>query len=85
MSSITFEYPLAFTLLIIFFICSRWCKARGLAIYFPNISLLQKASKKSSLLINSLKLLIVILLTTALASPIREDSVVVKNDKGYRF
>ncbi len=85
MSSIVFEYPLAFILLIIFFICSKWCKARGLAIYFPNISLLQKASKKSSLLINSLKLLIVILLVTALASPVKEDSVVIKNDKGYEI
>ncbi len=85
MSSIVFEYPLAFTLLIIFFICNRWCRARGLAIYFPNISLLQKASKKSSLLINSLKLLIVVLLVTALASPVKEDSVVIKNDKGYEI
>ncbi len=85
MSSITFEYPLAFTLLIIFFICSRWCRARGVSIYFPNISLLRKASQKSSLLIKILKLLIIILLITALASPVKENTIEIKNDKGYEI
>jgi Ca-activated chloride channel family protein len=49
------------------------------------MKILQKASKKSSILINSLKLLTIITLVTALASPIKEDTLVVKNDKGYEI
>jgi len=85
MSSFTFEYPLAFLLLILFFLCNRWCKPKGLSLYFPNIKLLQKASQKSRWLINSLKVLIVMTMVIALASPIQEDDVIVKNDKGYEI
>jgi len=85
MSSFTFEYPLAFLLLILFFICNRWCKPKGISLYFPNIKMLQKAALKSQWLINSLKILTVLTLVTALASPIIEDDVVIKNDKGYEI
>ena len=85
MSHFTFEYPLAFLILALFIICNRWCKQRGISIYFPNMKMLQKASKKSSFLVNALKFLIVILLVTALSSPVKEDELVVKNDKGYEI
>ncbi len=85
MSHFTFEYPFAFLILILFIICYRWCKQRGISIYFPNMKMLQKASKKSSFLVNALKFLIVILLVTALSSPVKEDELVVKNDKGYEI
>ncbi len=85
MSQITFEYPILFAILILFFICLKFCKPKGMALYFPNIKMLQKASKKSRLLINTLKFLTIITLITALASPVKEDTVVVKNDKGYEI
>ena len=85
MSSFTFEYPLVFLLFILFFICSKWCKPKGMSIYFPNMAMLQKASKKSRWFLNTLKVLIVILLVTAMASPVKEDDIVVKNDKGYEI
>jgi Ca-activated chloride channel family protein len=47
--------------------------------------MLKKASKKSSMLLNSFKVLAVLFLVTALASPVQEDDVVVKNDKGYEI
>ena len=85
MSHFTFEYPLAFLLIILFFICSRWCKPKGVSLYFPNIAILQQASKKSLWILNSLKILAFVSLVVALASPIESDEVVVKNDKGYEI
>jgi len=85
MSSFTFEYPLVFLLFILFFICSKWCKPKGVSIYFPNMAMLQKASKKNRWFLNTLKVLIVISLVTAMASPVKEDDIVVKNDKGYEI
>jgi Ca-activated chloride channel family protein len=81
----TFEYPVAFVILVLFLICTKWCKAKSLSIYFPNIALLKRASQKSSLLVNFLKFFTILALVIALASPIREDDVVVKNDKGYEI
>ncbi len=80
-----FEYPYAFLLLIPFFLCLKFCKPKGIAFYFPNVGLLKKASKKSRFALNLLKVLTIISLVTALASPIKEDDVVVKNDKGYEI
>ena len=81
----TFEYPYAFLILILFYLCLKFCKVKGISFYFPNLALLQQASRKSMLLINSLKFLTILLLVTALASPIKEDNVVVRNDKGYEI
>jgi len=85
MMNFTFEYPFAFLLLILFFVCEKWCKPKALSLYFPNIKLLQQVLKKRQWLLKSLKILTVVALVTALASPIKEDSVVVKNDKGYEI
>lgn len=81
----TFEYPYAFLILIFYFICIKFCKSKGISFYFPNIKLLEQASKKSMLLINSLKLLIILFLIIALSSPLKEDTVVIKDDKGYEI
>ena len=81
----TFEYPYAFLILILFYLCLKFCKVKGISFYFPNLALLQQASRKSMLLINSLKFLTILLLVTALASPIKENNVVVRNDKGYEI
>ena len=85
MTNFTFEYPLAFLLLLLFFVCERWCKPKGVALYFPNVALLQKVNKKRSWLLKLLKVLMVVALVTALASPVKEDDVIVKNDKGYEI
>jgi len=84
-NNFTFEYPLVFLLFLLFFICTRFCKPKGISLYFPNMMMLEKASKKSRWFLNSLKILAFIFLVTALASPIQEDTVVVKNDKGYEI
>jgi len=84
-NNFTFEYPLVFLLVVLFFICSKYCKPQGISIYFPNMMMLQKASSKSRWFLNSLKILSFIFLIIALASPIKEDDIIVKNDKGYEI
>lgn len=81
----TFEYPFAFVLLLLFFVCEKWCKPQRLSFYFPNMKLLQKVAQKRQWGLTLLKVLSVVSLVVALASPIREDAVVVKNDKGYEI
>lgn len=85
MDNIIFEYPYLFGLVILFFICEKFCKAKRQRLILPNMAMLKKVAKKQSLLINALKLLMIALLVTALASPISEDEVVVHNDKGYEI
>ena len=85
MGNIVFEYPYLFVLVALFFICEKFCKAKRQRLIMPNIPMLKKVAQKQSLLINVLKLLMVALLVTALASPIKEDEIVVQNDKGYEI
>ena len=85
MGNIVFEYPWAFVALILFFVCEKWCRAKRQRLIMPNMVMLKKVAQKQSLLINLIKFGMVALLITALASPIREDEVVVQNDKGYEI
>ena len=85
MGNIVFEYPYLFVLVALFFICEKFCKAKRQRLILPNMPMLKKVAQKQSILINTLKLLMVVLLVTALASPIKEDEVVIQNDKGYEI
>lgn len=81
----SFEYPYVFLITLLFLICWRFCKAKKMALYFPNIALLKKATKKSRFLLNLLKFLTVFLVIIALASPIKQNEIVNKEDKGYEI
>ncbi len=85
MDNIVFEYPLVFGLIILFVICEKFCKSKRIQLIMPNLPMMQKVAQKQNWFLNTLKLLMVLLLVTALASPIREDEVVVQNDKGYEI
>ena len=85
MGNIVFEYPLVFGVLLLFIVCERFCKAKRQQLIMPNLPMLKKVAQTQSVLLNTLKLLMVVLLVTALASPIKEDEVVVQNDKGYEI
>ncbi len=80
-----FEYPLAFILPFIFLLCLKFCKPKLPSFYFSGIEFLQKATKKSSILTNILKILAITLLSIALASPIKENQIVINNNKGYEI
>ncbi len=85
MDNIIFEYPYLFLLVALFFICEKFCKAKRQQLILPNMPMLKKVAQKQSILINAMKLLMVALLVTALASPIKEDEIVVQKDKGYEI
>ncbi len=81
----TFEYPYLLLLIIPFLLCFQYCKPKKLALLFPNVQLLKKATQKSRLTLTLLKFLIVLLTIIALASPIKQDEIVNKEDKGYEI
>lgn len=85
MGNIVFEYPYFFLLLVLFFVCERFCKAKRQQLILPNLSMLKKAAQQQNLLVNALKFLMLALLLTAMASPIKEDEIVVQSDKGYEI
>jgi len=85
MGEIVFEYPYLFLVIPLFFICERLCRAKRRRLIMPNMPMFKKAAQQQNLLLNALKLLTLALLVTALASPIKEDEIVVQNDKGYEI
>ena len=70
MSQFSFEYPLAFLVILLFMVCAKWCKERSRAIFFPHVAtLIAGEGYKSSLLV-WLKWVGIIAAVTALASPV---------------
>ena len=80
-----FEYPIALIIPIIYLICSIYCKPKLSSILFSGTSFLQKVTKKESILKKILSFLAIALLSIALASPIRENQVIVNQNKGYEI
>lgn len=69
MSHFSFEYPWVFALILLFWVCAKFCKIKGRSIYFPHLeSLLLGGSRRNSLLM-ILKWLGIVMAITALASP----------------
>ena len=85
MSGWTFEHPYAFALILIFFLCVRFCSARYESLWFPGAKEFAKLGSARSNLRRLLRFAAFALLVTALASPIQRDEVVVRNDKGYEI
>jgi Ca-activated chloride channel homolog len=79
------QYPWALALIVLYALCERFCRAKTQQLLFPDTALLQKLSHTSGWVQRGLKLFIFILLAVALASPIRQNSVVIQNDKGYQI
>ena len=81
----TFEYPYLLLFIIPFLLCLKLCKPKKLALLFPNVQLLKKATRRSRLTLTLLKFFMVLLTIIALASPIKQDEIVNKEDKGYEI
>ena len=85
MSQIIFEYPFAFLFLLLYFVCKKFCKQRNEQLIFPNMKIFKQVAKRQNYLFIVLEFLAVLLLTIALASPYRQDDVVIEKDKGYEI
>jgi len=85
MSNIVFDYPFVFLLLPLYLFCKKICKQRNEQLIFPNIKIFKHVSKKSSSIPLLLEFLTLLLLIMALASPYRQDDVIIEKDKGYEI
>jgi Ca-activated chloride channel homolog len=80
-SNFTFEYPYFLLLIILFIICSIYCKAKTPTYLIPHLNIYQFANQKSMFLINILKFLVIIFSIIALASPIKiKDTIMLKKN-----
>ena len=80
-SNITFEYPYFLLLIILFVICSIYCKAKTPTYLIPHLNIFQFANQKSMFVINILKYIVIIFSILALASPVKiNDTILLKND-----
>lgn len=80
-NNISFEYPYFLLVILIFLVCSIYCKAQTPSYLMPHLHIFQKSNLKSSILINVLKYIVVIFSIIALASPIKkQDTQLIKND-----
>lgn len=85
LSNMVFEYPYAFLLLVVFFICENYCKKRSTKLYFSNLAMLQSVVKKQNYLTKSLRYLLVFCMVLALSSPIIKENITLKNADGYEI
>ena len=71
-----FEYPYVLLLIILFILCSKFCKAKVQSYYMPHLEIYSESSSINSSLISILKWTTIIFAIIALASPIKELNVV---------
>ena len=81
----SFEYPWAAVLLLLFAVCETFCRAKTQRLIFPDTGLLKTLARRSGRLQQGLKFLLFALLALALASPVRQNVVDIRNDKGYEI
>lgn len=80
-NNISFEYPYFLLIILLFLICSKFCKAKTPTMYIPHLHIFQKSSYKSNAFLNILKYCVIIFSIIALASPVRiNDTQLIKND-----
>ena len=70
MSQFNLEYPYLLLVIILFWICSRYCAQRSQAIYFPHIHNLLSTGKSKSRFLDFLKWFGIVSLVLALSSPV---------------
>jgi len=70
MSQFSFEYPYLLAVLLLFILCSFWCKERSRAIFFPHVQTLMVKSARKSSFLSWLKWVGITAAVIALASPV---------------
>ena len=70
MDQFSLQYPYALALIVLFWVCARFCTAKVAAIYFPHIHTLLASKGNKSRLLELLKWLGIVSLLLALSSPV---------------
>lgn len=78
-----FEYPKAFSFIVIYIACEAYCKLRSSAIYFPHAKQFTRETTAVSTLMWVLKWLSVVLLLFAVMSPVKEAQLELAPEEGY--
>lgn len=80
-NNFTFEHPYFLLVIVLFIICSIYCKAKTPTYLIPHLNIFQFANQKSMIVINILKYFVIIFSIIALASPIKiNDTLILKNN-----
>ena len=82
MSQFSLQYPYALAIIILFWICAKYCPARTSAIYFPHVGHLLASAGKRARLLDILKWFGVVSLLVALSSPVMTKSYKDTKKKG---
>ena len=79
------EYPELLILVLVFIICSRFCKMRLPSIYFPHAGQFMQNSIANSKLLSLLKWLGIIMMIIALSSPVKDEPYELEPKDGYEI
>lgn len=83
--NIYFEYPIFILLLLIFIVCSIFCKMRLQSFYFPHTASFLKESVSSSKLLFFLKWITIVTMIIALMSPVKDEPYELEPKDGYEI
>ncbi|MDF1876166.1 VWA domain-containing protein [Sulfurimonas sp. SAG-AH-194-I05] len=85
LDGIYFEYPEVFLVLLLFILCSIFCKVRLSSIYFPHAQQFMQSTVVSSKVLNILKYASILALVTTLSSPVRDEPYELEPKNGYEI
>jgi len=74
--NLEFEYPFFLSFILLFIICSIYCKGKVDSIYMPHLKIFKSEGKVNSSLRSSLKWIAIVCSIIALSSPIKELNIV---------
>ena len=80
-----FDYKIAFIIPLLYIICKYYCKPKLSPILFSGIAFLKDASKADNILVQIVEFIVVLSLSFALASPVKKNKVIDKNDNAYEI
>lgn len=79
---LSFEYPWVFLLLVVFILCSRFCKAKSISYYMPHLRFFEEITVLNTQITFILKWLVIIFAIIALASPVKHLQTIHKKTDG---
>lgn len=82
---LTFLYPYVLLLLVLYPICTYFCKEKSQSLYFSNMAMLQTATKNQGYILKVLRFLVFFFLVIALANPIKKDDMFNNERDGYEI
>ena len=77
---IKFEYPYLLLLILLFIVCSKYCKAKSESYYMPHLEIFESSKSIHGTFVSILKWITIIFAIVALSSPIKELDII-KNKK----